>query len=357
MKFERNKNWRLVKSGEELFLINIVNSKQLKLESSIVHTIYLFDLIKNVFNKEQIIKNFHKRYPHFEEQWCNEYLKLLCKWKIIEPTTRPPKELTEKYLDGLDRQIDFLAELGSNKKDKFANQLILKHSRIAVLGLGSVAHYTLFSLLSSGIGSFVCVDFDIVEKRNIGRQPIFRSNDIGKTKSEVVKNYITNSRPGTKVIAINKKLKTVKEIKEIIKGCDVVIHSCDLPRFAIHRMINEACLSLNIPNIVCYSGRVGPFCVPHKTACYGCLETFMKKSYVMYDDLANLITDEKEITRFPELAVVGGLSGVLVAKEIVSHLLNLKPQTYNAFFDIDPYKLKILLKSLPKQDSCYICNK
>ena len=211
------------------------------------------------------------------------------------------------------------------------------------------------ALVSSGIGSFKCVDFDTVDERNIGRQPIFKKTDIGRPKSEIVKEYILSNRKDVKVEAYNIKLNNTKDVEKIIADCDIVIHLCDLPRFLIHRWINSACLRLNKPNILCYSGRVGPLCIPYKTACYGCLETEMKKKFVLYEQMANDIT-YGEFTRFPELAVVGAISGVLVAKEVIGYVLDIKPQTYNAFFDINPFDLKIVLHKLPRQKSCYACS-
>ena len=82
----------------------------------------------------------------------------------------------------------------------------------------------------------------------------------------------------------------------------------------------------------------------------------MRKKFVLYQQMANDIT-YGEFTRFPELAVVGSISGVLVAKEVVGHILNIKPQTYNAFFDINPFNLKVTLHKLPRQKDCYACSK
>lgn len=293
------------------------------------------------------------KFPSFGRAWAKEYFDILGKNNVLEYETKKPNVLTMQYLLGLDRQLDFLSEI-KNGKSNYENQLALKRSKVALLGLGSVAHYTIMGLVSSGVGSFKCVDFDTVDERNIGRQPIFKRSDIGKSKSEVVKNYILSSRRNVEVQAFNKKLENEKDIEKIVADCDIVVHLCDLPRFLIHRWINNVCLRLNKPNILCYSGRVGPFCIPHKTACYGCLETEMKKRFMLYEQMANDITYGK-FTRFPELAVVGSISGVLVAKEVVGHILNIKPQTCGAFFDINPFDLKITLHKLSKQQNCYAC--
>jgi molybdopterin/thiamine biosynthesis adenylyltransferase len=350
-----NKNWRLLILNKKTYLINIVNSTQLLLDSSKRETIYLFSLLNRKLTVNQIKKLFYHRFPKFEKGWVDSYLNLLFKKNIITYAKKKPAELSDRYLLGLDRQLDFLSEI-NNGKTNYENQLALKQSKIAVLGLGSVAHYIIMALVASGIGSFICVDFDTKEDRNIGRQPIFRPEDIGKTKAEVVGDFIKASRPETRVTTINKKLESKEDVSRVIKDCDVVVHCCDLPRFLIHRWINSSCLELKKPNLLVYSGRVGPFSIPYKTSCYGCLETAMRKKFVLYDSLVeNIISGE--FTRFPELAVVGCLSGVLAAKEIIAYILDIPPQTINAFIDINPFSLKITLHKLPRQANCYACSK
>ena len=249
-KIKKDANWRLLSIGRKLYLINVVNSKQLELSSSKKETNYLFRLLDKWKTKEQVMRNFGLKYPNFGQDWASEYLGLLTKNKVLEYEDRRPKELTNGYLLGLDRQLGFLAEL-DNGKSAYENQLLLKNTKVALLGLGSVAHYVIMALVSSGIGSFKCVDFDVVDERNIGRQPIFKRSDIGRPKSEVVKEYILNNRKNIDVQAFNIKLESEKDVEKIVSDCDIVIHLCDLPRFLIHRWINNACLKLNKPNILC----------------------------------------------------------------------------------------------------------
>lgn len=356
-RIRRGKNWRMLLVENKIHLINVVSSKQLQLRSSYKPTLSLLRLLNKKIGKKQTIQEFAHRYPKYGGKWAEEYLGLLQKQGVVHYIERKPKELSNKYLLGLDRQLDILTELvGSSGNGSYASQLILKRARVAVLGLGSVSHYTILALLASGIGFFRCVDFDVVEERNIGRQPIFGFDDVGKLKSNVVAKFIKNSRCGTSVEPLNKMLRTEEDIREVIYDCDVVVQSCDLPRFLIHRMINNVCLQLKKPNILLYSGRVGPFNIPYRTACYGCLEVQLRKKFRLYDSLIDNI-NTSEFTRFPELAVVGTISGTLAAKELIGHLLGIKPETYNGFFDVNPFTLKIEYHRLYKQSNCYACTK
>ncbi len=350
-----NKNWRFLRKGNTVYLINIITSKQLEIIGDQEEALFVLSNLRKGITKVALTTEFLHRFPKLGYKWLTDSLVRLEQQGLFQLFRRRPSPLSEKYLLGLDRQLDFLEEMFS-KKGKYEMQVKLKESKIAVLGLGTIAQYTLYSLLSSGVGHFTCVDFDIVEERNIGRQPILRRSDIGKTKAEVVERFLRESRYGLKVKAKKKMIQSIRDVKELIRDCDIVLHCCDYPRFLIHRWINEACLILRKPNLLVYSGRVGPFSIPFKTSCYGCLETFLKKHVIAYDELAELIREEG-LGRYPELAVVGGLTGVLAAKEVVAYILGIPPETLNAFLDVSPFSLTVNRHPLPRQKQCYACGK
>lgn len=353
---EFNKNWRVIDGNNQLQLINIVNSRQLIIEGPQPESKHLFDTIRKERYLGDIVKKFTTHDSRFSRQWVIKYINELEKVGIVRQTEVIPSDLTPKYLEGLDRQLDFLSELRKDK-NKYENQLLLKNTKIAILGLGSIGQWIILPLVTSGVGFFKCVDFDIVEDRNIGRQPIFRREDVGKPKSEVVARFISSQRHGVKAIPINTKLSKEEDIEKIIQDCDIVLQCCDLPRFIIHRWINNVCLRLNKPNLLAYSGRIGPFCIPNKTACYGCLESKLRRDFILYDDLVDNIGSTKEIERFPELAVVASMTGSLAAKEVIAYILGLKTQTVNAFLDINPFTFEVNTHVLHRNVRCYACGK
>ena len=56
----------------------------------------------------------------------------------------------------------------------------LKNAKVAVFGLGGVGSYVCEGLARSGLGNFVLVDFDKIDKSNINRQLIATESTIGK---------------------------------------------------------------------------------------------------------------------------------------------------------------------------------
>lgn len=350
-----NKNWKFFNKKNDIFLFNILTSKQLKISNDIDACLFVLNSVKKGINEKELYLQFEKNFSFLKKKWLNESLKLLNHWGVIGQDRKKPTDLTNGYLNGLDRQLDFLEEIFPTE-GKYTKQLQLKNSKIAILGLGTIAQYIILALEASGIGNFKCIDFDLVEERNIGRQPILRVDDIGKYKTDVIGKFLTRSRDDIKVKTVNIMIKNIDDVKKIIKGYDIVLHCCDYPRFLIHRWINEACLELNMPNLLIYSGRVGPFSFPYNTSCYGCMESFLKKHVKAYDELTKDITEEG-MGRYPELAVVGAITGSLAAKEVVSYILGIEIETSNHFFDISPRDIKIIKHPLPRQKNCHACGK
>ena len=75
----------------------------------------------------------------------------------------------------------------------------LKQAKVAVFGIGGVGSYVVEGLARAGVGSFILVDKDIVDKTNINRQIIATHKTIGLKKVEVAKQRILEINPSAKV--------------------------------------------------------------------------------------------------------------------------------------------------------------
>lgn len=352
-----NRNWIFIKNKKNIFLYNFVSSKELLIDKYIEPSIYLLKSFSSTDygHIQEIFKDFKNKFQNLDKKWFTDSLKQLRKRGIIKDIKKKPRDLTQQYLLGLDRQIDYLEDLFPNK-NKYQIQKGLKDTKIAILGLGSVAQSIIQCLVASGIGNYVCVDFDVVEERNIGRQPIFRKTDIGKTKANAIKKYIEESRYGNKVKVFNKMIKSPKDVEQMIIDCDVVLQCCDYPRFVVHRWINNACLKLKKPNLLVHAGRIGPLSIPYKSSCYGCLEKFYEKHFIAYKDIKKIIISEG-FGRYPTLSIIPSITGVIAAKEVIAFLLGMSHDSHNAFLDIEPYTLQTTKHILKRQKNCHACGR
>ena len=76
---------------------------------------------------------------------------------------------------------------------------ILKHSHVAVFGVGGVGGYVCEALTRSGVGAFDLVDSDTVSLTNLNRQIIATFDTIGRSKTEVMKERMLAINPGVNV--------------------------------------------------------------------------------------------------------------------------------------------------------------
>ena len=77
----------------------------------------------------------------------------------------------------------------------------LKKSRVAVFGIGGVGSYAVEALARAGIGTIAIFDNDTVSESNINRQLIALHSTVGKKKTEVMADRISDINPDIKVIA------------------------------------------------------------------------------------------------------------------------------------------------------------
>lgn len=74
-------------------------------------------------------------------------------------------------------------------------QEYLKGLKIAVFGLGGVGGFALDALARAGVGHFLIVDFDNVSTSNINRQLIALHSTVGRKKTEVFKERLSDINP------------------------------------------------------------------------------------------------------------------------------------------------------------------
>lgn len=83
-------------------------------------------------------------------------------------------------------------------KDNFEK---LRHSKIAIFGIGGVGSYVLEGLVRSGIGNIDIYDDDQVDITNINRQIIALHSTIGQKKVEVAKKRALDINPALNINA------------------------------------------------------------------------------------------------------------------------------------------------------------
>ena len=124
-------------------------------------------------------------------------------------------------------------------------ELFKKH--VAVFGLGGVGGYAVDALARSGVGNFTLVDFDSVSASNINRQLIASIPNIGRAKTDLMRERINSINPHIRV-------NTVKDfyttgLNGIFDGgnIDYVVDAIDTLKYKIDLI--ETCVKKQIPII------------------------------------------------------------------------------------------------------------
>jgi len=121
----------------------------------------------------------------------------------------------ENFNEYFNRQIQLWGE---------NTQKNLQNKKIAIIGCGGLGCSLGIALGSSGIGQIDLVDFDEVSIHNIHRQIAFTVEDEGKSKSEVLGNYIRNRCPFVEVNSFDYDFETFSITNE---DYDLIIDATD----------------------------------------------------------------------------------------------------------------------------------
>jgi molybdopterin/thiamine biosynthesis adenylyltransferase len=145
----------------------------------------------------------------------------------------------------------------------------LSRQTVGIIGLGSGGSFVAVSLAMSGIGHFILIDDDTLEKVNVVRHAA-DLRDIGRPKVEAVADLIRQRNPAAQVTTV---LGRIEDHLDLLRDMDVVIAGVDSegPKYAI----NEMGLEYDVPIVyagVYERGEGGDVCVihPDKGPCYAC---------------------------------------------------------------------------------------
>ena len=124
------------------------------------------------------------------------------------------------------------------------NVKLLNKKCVLVLGVGGVGGYVVESLVRSGIGKFILVDFDVIDETNINRQIIALESTIGLKKVDVLEKRIKEINSGCEVIKIDEFIDKARvkdlfnyDIDYFIDACDTMTTKKEIIKECIRRKI------------------------------------------------------------------------------------------------------------------------
>ncbi|MHA2939912.1 HesA/MoeB/ThiF family protein [Vibrio sp. RC27] len=151
-------------------------------------------------------------------------------------------------------------------------QVCLDKSSVLVIGCGGLGTLVSSYLVSSGLGSIVISDDDVIELSNLPRQLNYTHQDIGKPKVDTLRNSLVSKSATTRVRAINKRMDALQLSLEV-ELANVVIDCSD--NFESRFLLNQVCHKTRTPLISGsasgWMGQLATYYNRPNSSCYQCL--------------------------------------------------------------------------------------
>lgn len=121
-------------------------------------------------------------------------------------------------------------------------QTKLGEKKVLILGCGGIGTHVAWNFSVLGVGKLTLVDFDVIEESNLNRQLLFDINDIGKEKTDVLKEKLNKINANIEIKTINKKISSEKDLEAICceEKYDLIIKSLDSPN-QVSKWLDHVC--------------------------------------------------------------------------------------------------------------------
>lgn len=146
------------------------------------------------------------------------------RFRLVSGMKSNSKEMKERENIDSDIKNGVLLE-GISKRNVSGSFEKLQSARVCILGAGGLGSNIASMLARSSVGNLHIVDFDEIEASNLNRQAYF-IEDIGKKKTEALKNLIEKINPFVNVEIENIKV-TSDNIGKIIENEKYIVEAFD----------------------------------------------------------------------------------------------------------------------------------
>jgi len=238
----------------------------------------------------------------------------------------------ERYL----REV-IIPQIGNEGLDK------LNKSSVLIVGAGGIGIPVISYLAASGVGKLIVLENGKLELSNLNRQIIYKTNDLGESKSKLLKKFINSLNPEIEIKTYNK-YANYKEILNFSKKADLVIDCSD--NFETRFNVNLACIENKKKYIFAavyrFEGQVAVF-NPDKGPCLGCV-------------FKEVDENDYNCSDYGILGPVTGAIGSIVAIEAIKIIIGI-PSLENKMCLLDFQNWNTSFIDIIKNPYCVYCNK
>jgi predicted ThiF/HesA family dinucleotide-utilizing enzyme len=265
--------------------------------------------------------------------------------------------IKSKYLYDSVNKVDiknhlFLELLTNNP---FSTRKYIKNATFLILGCGGIGNFLSFAINSFSPTKIILVDGDKIEKSNLNRQFLFSESDIGKYKTDIVRNKLSSYGYGTKIVSVNhfvnKKIiyklleKNQKNIFAIISADSIGLLVNIVP------ILTKNCIPFINVGYLNDISTIGPMYIDKDTACPLCNDYIQNDNNFFKSKINNNYSS-------PSSFVNNALSSSLAMRDILSFFTYTKQNIMSinkriGITNTDFQKTEVPIK---KNQNCKYCN-
>lgn len=222
----------------------------------------------------------------------------------------------------------------------------LFNSRVLIIGLGGLGSPAALYLAASGVGRITLSDPDRIELSNLQRQILYRTQNIGHSKTASAQAHLQQLNPDVSFTPINHKL-SAPELTELLPDIDVVIDASD--NFPSRYLINKACVisetALVTGAAIGFNGQITVINPKVKnSACYHCLYPEAT------EERAENCADHGVFS--PLLGIIGSIQ----ACETIKILVGFGATLENRLLQINAQTMSIKCTPFSREPTCPTCS-
>lgn len=288
-------------------------------------------------------------FPSQDTQLSAFQVKTAESWRDLGLLTSVPEDLSQRY----SRAELFHSMYGVQPSER--RQKLLD-SKVCIVGCGGIGTAIATHLVCNGVGSLTLIDADKVEESNLSRQLTFRHSDIGRPKTEALKDYLQSLNPHA---VLKQETRFVDHASDI----DLTPYSFGVvsgDRSGTLSAMNVAALRDGVPilhasyvnDIACW----GPMVVPGVTGCFQCAQHFASQIKTGNPEDDEVLRRTLGRYTSPAISTVTMIASSFAANDIINHLLGAGPvHTKNQRCGVWSHNLKIEKQGFEKNGNCKVC--
>jgi molybdopterin/thiamine biosynthesis adenylyltransferase len=241
----------------------------------------------------------------------------------------------------------------------------LRGARVLVLGAGGIGSWVALGLAMSGVGEIVAVDPDVVEARNLTRQP-YPQRMIGRRKIEALGRLVRERAPAARVTGVDLRVDGPDDLGALLDGVTCVVCCADEPDpEATALTVARACVPRAIPHVAAsYAGtvvRAGPFWTPpvrgRRYPCPGCLAAEGRRAAPRPDDVdPDLVAARRAAgATWPTSVVQAQIAGALAISDVLLLAAGRAPAMRGRSLVFDPARARLISRRIRFDAECGGC--